>query len=228
MQKAGRIAIIVAIIVAIGALISISLFTGQKSTAEQVWDQQTTIGSLEAKNHFVLYTDIMCPYCAVLGQTIIHNQDEFKQWLADNDVLWEVRITDYLYEGSDIDSSRPAAESIYCAKNEGKFWDYYSAALEKLYQDYQSKGVAISKTSPQIKNLPDDYWYKIGQSVGLGESFKDCLDTHATAEAVEDATAKTAKVVSGMPSVFYNGEEGAIDGTRGWDILKTYLKTGLK
>ena len=114
MNKAGRIAIIVAIIIAIGTLVILSSST-KPSTAEQVWDEQTTIGSLEAKNHYVLYTDIMCPYCAVLGQTIIHNQDDFNQWLADNDVLWEVRITDYLYEGSGVEYSRPAAEAIYCA-----------------------------------------------------------------------------------------------------------------
>ncbi len=227
MNKAGRIAIIAAIIIAIGALVILSSST-KPSTAEQVWDEQTTIGSLEAKNHYVLYTDIMCPYCAVLGQTIIHNQDEFNQWLADNDVLWEVRVTDYLYEYSDFDYSRPAAEAIYCAKNEDKFWDYYTTALEKLYQDYQSKGIAVSKTAQQIKNLPDNYWQKIGESVGLGDDFKTCLDTHATANEVEETTAKASKVISGLPSVFYNGEEGAIDGTRGWDILKTYLNTGLK
>ena len=171
MNKAGRIAIIAAIIIAIGALVILSSST-KPSTAEQVWDEQTTIDSLEAKNHYVLYTYIMCPYCAVLGQTIIHNQDEFNQWLADNDVLWEVRVTDYLYEYSDFDYSRPAAEAIYCAKNEDKFWDYYTTALEKLYQDYQSKGIAVSKTAQQIKNLPDNYWQKIGESVGLGDDFK--------------------------------------------------------
>ena len=227
MQKAGRIAIIAVIVIVIGVIIIFGSSTKQ-STADQVWDEQTTLGNLEAKNHYILYTDLMCPYCAVLGQTIIHDQDKFNQWLSDNDVLWEVRITDYLYEGSGIEESRPAAESIYCARNEGKFWDYYSAALEQLYQDYQSKGIAISKTAPQIKDLPDDYWQKIGESVGLGEDFKTCLDTHATAEDVENATAKAAKVASGMPSIFYNGEEGVIDGTRGWDVVKSYLNTGLK
>lgn len=227
MQKVGRIAIIAAIIVVIGALIIVSSL-GQKSTADQAWNEQTVIGDLNAKNHYVLYTDLMCPYCAVLGQTIIHNQDKFNQWLTDNNVSWEVRVTDYLYEYSGVEYSRPAAEAIYCATNEGKFWDYYSAALEKLYQDYQSKGVAVSKTSPQIKNLPDDYWYKIGKSVGLGDDFKTCLDTHATVEAIEEATDKAANIINGLPAVFYNGEEGAIDGTRGWDTLKSYLETGLK
>lgn len=227
MKKAGRIVIIVAIIIALFAVIFLSSST-KTPNSEQVLDTQTTLGDLEAKNYYVLYTDLTCPYCAVLGQTIVHNEDEFEKWLSDNNVLWEVRITDFLYEYSGSEYSRPAAEATYCAKNEGKFWDFYRAAMEKMYQDYQSKGINVSKTSPRMTNLPDDYWNKIGKSVGLGEKFDNCLKNHESLAEVEAVTEKAAKEANGVPYVIYNGKEGNIDGTNGWNTLRSYLETGLK
>lgn len=227
MKKAGRIAILTTIIILLFTAFIFSS-TKQSSVADQIWDTRTTMGNTDAKNYYVLYTDMMCPYCAVLAQTIMHNEEEFEKYLADNDVLWEVRLTDYLYEGSGIEASRPAAEAAFCAKNEDKFWDFYHAAMEQMYQDYQSKGIGVSKTSPQIKNLPDDYWEKIGASVGLGESFVDCMDNHDTVAEIEDNTMKAAKVTEGIPYIYYNGQAGSIDGTNGWKTVKYYLDSGLK
>lgn len=227
MKKVGRIIILVAVIVLLFVVI-ITSTTTKPSVADQIWDEQTTMGNKEAKNYYVLYTDMMCPYCAVLAQTIIHNEDKFEQYLADNDVLWEVRLTDYLYEGSGVATSRPAAEAAYCAKNEGKFWDFYHVAMEQMYQDYQSKGIGISKTSPQIKNVPDDYWKKIGEKVGLGEKFVNCMSNHDTVAEIQANTQKAAQVTEGIPYIYYNGKAGMIDGTNGWDTLKAYLDSGLK
>lgn len=227
MKKVGRIALLAGIAILLFVAI-ITSTTKKTSLTDQIWDIRTTMGSTDAKNYYVLYTDMVCPYCAVLAQTIIHNEEEFEKFLAERDVLWEVRLTDYLYEGSGVANSRPAAEAGYCARNEGKFWEFYHAAMEQMYQDYQSKGIGVSKTSPQIGTLPDDYWKKIGASVGLGDSFVNCMKNHDTVEEIEANTAKAARVTQGVPYVFYNGEEGSIDGTNGWNTLKGYLSTGLK
>ena len=223
-----RIGGILAIAVVLFLIVIISL-TSKTPISEQVWNPATTLGDAETANHhYILYTDVMCPYCAVLAQTIQHNQSEFENWLSEHKVLYEVRATDYLYEGGSSKYSRPAAEATYCATRENKFWDFYHAAMEKMYKEYQSKGIGISKTSPQISNLPDDYFLKIGHSVGLGETFDNCIKNHETVSEIEENTKKAAKVAEGVPFMVYDGKAGGIDAQNGWDGVKLYLETGLK
>ena len=62
MKKALRIIGIVAIISIILAAIITSMNT-KPSNAEKVWDQAMTVGNLDAKNYFIVYSDLVCPYC---------------------------------------------------------------------------------------------------------------------------------------------------------------------
>lgn len=223
-----RIGGIVIIALALFFIIIFSL-TKKKDIGNQVWDIRTTLGDPEtATHHYVLYTDLMCPYCAVLAQTIQHNQSEFEAWLAEHKVLYEVRATDYLYEGANSKNSRPAAEAAFCATREDKFWDFYHAAMEQMYKDYQSKGIGVSKSSPQIPELKDDYFLKIAHSVGLGDSFDECFKNHFTVAEITEKTQKAAKVTNGVPYMFYDGTSGGIDASGGWETVKLYLETGLK
>lgn len=227
MNKIWRSIAIIGVIIALFAVIILNSSTKQ-SPADQAWNQAATVGDPEAKNFYVMYTDLMCPYCDYFSRAVMDNQEEFEQYLADNDILFEVRLTDYLYEASGIEYSRDAAEATYCAMREDKFWDYYHGALIALDHDYHSKGIGDSKTSPTIKNLPADYWLKIGHQVGLGEQFDRCVADHETADELDKNTERALQVANGMPFFQFNRFSTAgFDSSWGWDYVKMYLDAGL-
>lgn len=209
------------------ALIIVNL-TSKPSLSDQVWNQETTVGDLGAKNYYIMYTDLMCPYCDVFSRQTLEHWDEFEQYLADNDILFEIRLTDYLYEGSGHQMSRDSAEGAYCAMHEGKFWEYYHEAISSLWNDYHSKGIGSSKTATPIKDMPDDYWLNIGHKVGLGEQFDNCVNNHETVAEIEANTRKAAQSADGMPYFKFNRfTTSGFDNNWGWDYVLRYLDAGL-
>ncbi|MBR3220328.1 thioredoxin domain-containing protein, partial [Candidatus Saccharibacteria bacterium] len=60
------------------------------SLETKVWDTRTTIGSLDAKYHYIMYTDLMCPYCDVFSRVVKDNLDEFKRdYIDGKSILFE-------------------------------------------------------------------------------------------------------------------------------------------
>lgn len=225
--RVWRTVAIIAVALTFIGLMIISL-TAKQSPSEQAWNQATTMGNADAKNYYIMYTDIMCPYCDVFSRLTMENEAEFQQYLADNDILFEVRLTDYLYEGNGIQASRDSAEGAYCAMKEGKFWDYYHGAIQSLWDDYHSKGIGSSRNAPKITNMPDDYWQKIGHEAGLGADFDKCLANHDTVTEIEDNTRRALQVTDGMPYFKFNRFATAgFDNNWGWDYVKRYLDAGL-
>lgn len=225
----GRIIAIIAVVVAFVGLVLIS--NSQRQTSgDQLWNQEMSVGSLEARNFFIMYTDIMCPYCDVFSRATIEHWDEFTEYLASNDILFEIRLTDALYEGSDNKMSRDAAEAAYCAKRENKFWEFYHGAITALWQDYHSKGIGSSKTAAPITNMPDDYWLKIGHNdAGLGETFDNCVNNHETLEEVTTNTYRALQVSEGMPTFKFNKFTTSGFGENwGWEYVLRLLDAGLE
>ena len=120
MNKTGRIIALVAVVVVILAAIIASV-SYKPSNADQVWDMQTTVGNTDGKNYFIVYSDLACPYCIAFENAIIENQEAFEKYIDNNDILYEVRLSDYLYEYGEAkpQHSRYGAVAAYCAKNEG-------------------------------------------------------------------------------------------------------------
>lgn len=228
MNKTVRTIGIVAVIIALFAIIIANSSTKQ-AAADQVWNMEMTVGDAEASNYYVMYTDLMCPYCDFFSRAVMDNWDKFTEYLDEHKILFEVRLTDYLHFASGSQYSRDAAEAVYCAKREDKFWDYYHAALKALWDDYHSKGIGDSKTSPAITNMPSDYWTKIGHKVGLGEQFDRCVAEHEAGDELDTNTTKALQVAEGMPYFKFNDFTTAgFDSSWGWDYVKMYLDAGLK
>ncbi len=229
-QNKGRLWRLIAIItvgLAFVLLIIVSL-TSQPTPGDQVWNAETTVGNAKAKNYYVMYTDLLCPYCDVFSRQIMEHWDEFEQYLADNDILFEIRLTDYLYEGSGHQISRDAAEATYCAMHEDKFWDYYHGAIQSLWDDYHSKGIGSSKTAQPISNLPENYWLEIGHEAGLGERFDSCVKNHETVAEIEENTKRALQAADGMPYFKFNRfTTSGFDNNWGWDYVLRYLDAGL-
>lgn len=222
-----RIAAIILVVVALLFLVMSSLVS-KPQPSDQAWNAATTVGPADATRHYIMYTDLMCPYCDVFSRVVQDNWDEFTAYLDEHQILFEVRLTDYLYEASSSEYSRAAAEATYCAMREDKFWDYYHAAISALWKDYQSKGIGSNKTATPIQNLPKDYWTKIGHQIGLGAQFDQCVANHETVSELEDNTRRALQSAAGMPYFkFDRFTTSGFDDTWGWDYVKMYLDAGL-
>ena len=228
MNKVFRIFGIVAVIVVLIAAIVASM-TAKPSNAEKVWDEAMTMGNPDAKNYYIVYSDIVCPYCVAFDNAIIENEAEFEQYLKDHDILFEIRLSDFLYEYGESNpiSSRHSALGAYCAKNEGKFWDYYNLAITTVWNDYfKDNGKAAFA---KMAKLGKPYWIEMGKKVGLRDDFAQCVENETPLEEIKANAEKTSKLVSGLPSFKFNSYSPpgfSMDGT--WEDVKAYFKAGLE
>ena len=219
----GIIAVIILIIAAI-----VASMNNKPSTSEMIWDQQTAVGNPDAKNYFIIYSDLVCPYCIAFENAIVEHEEDFQNYIQENDILVEVRVSDFLYEYGETNPihSRYSAVATYCAKREGKFWDYYNQAVTSIWNDY-FKDLGKSAFS-KMSSINKDYWVNIGKQVGLGDDFVTCVENDETLDEVKENAAKTAKLVHGMPYFKFNDfVSSGFDLSWGYDYVLQYFQAGL-
>lgn len=228
MAKVFRIVGIVAVVAVLFAAIITSM-NHKTPNSEKVWDEAMTVGNIDAKNYFIIYSDVACPYCVAFENAIIENEEEFKEYIEKNDILVEIRLSDFLYEYGQSQSpeSRYGAEAIYCAKNEGKFWDYYNLVITRVWDEYYAENGKSAFT--EFNKLKKDYWIDMGEEVGLSDTFASCVENDETLEEVEANALKSVKLIDGMPYFKFNKETfSGFDLSWGWDYVKMYFESGLK
>mgnify|MGYP001006806909 FL=1 len=232
----GRLVRFSVIFIIVILFLSIALTSAPKNQdLNGIRDERTILGDKKAKNHYIMMTDIMCPYCDVFSRLAMENQEKFDKYLKDHDIVFEVRVTDFLYENN-MDKrgfSRMGAEAIACATDQNRFWDYYHQAIRRLWQDYHSKGIGSSKNAPAIKDLIPAYWESIASDVKLDNSFKSCLSEHKMLETVKQNTADATTLMlrhnlGGMPSFkFNNFTSSGFDTNWDYNYVERYLAAGL-
>ena len=144
-------------------------------------------------------------------------------------MLVEIRVSDFLYEYGQSKSieSRYGAEAIYCARNEGRFWDYYNLAITKVWNEYYAK---LGKSAfGEFNKLGKDYWIDMGEEIGLGETFVSCVENDETVTEIKKNAEKSAKLVNGMPYFKFNDSvQSGFDLSWGWEYVLMYFNSGLK
>ena len=220
------VGLILVVIIIFATIISSTMI--KPSNSDKVWDTEMTIGNPEAKNYFIVYSDLVCPYCVAFENAIVEHEEEFQKYLENNDILFEVRLSDFLYEYGETKpiSSRHSALSSYCAKSQGKFWDYYNLAVSKVWNDFfkESGKSAFSK----MQNLGKDYWIDIGKEIGLGEEFESCVQNEDTLEEIMKNAEKTTKLASGMPYFKFNDyTSSGFDLSWDYQYVLMYFQAGL-
>lgn len=219
---------IVALIIIIIAAISASL--NQKvPNSDRVWDPAMTIGSMDAENYFIIYSDIACPYCLAFENAIIENEESFEKYIENNDILLEVRLSDFLYEYGEHNpqSSRDSALAIYCARDAGRFWDYYNLTVTTVWNEFFRYDGKSGVT--RMDALDTNYWLSLGHSIGLGTDFDDCVTSQAPLAEIESRALKSAKTANGLPYFKFNSYIlSGFDLSWGWDYVQMYFDAGLK
>ena len=227
----GKVFRIIGVVAVLGVLIAaiVTSMTHKTPNSEIVWDKDMTVGNMDAKNYFIIYSDIACPYCLAFENAIIEHEDEFKEYIEKNDILVEVRLSDFMYEYGQSQSiqSRYSAEAIYCAKNEGKFWDYYNNLVVKVWNGW-FKGAGKAAYN-EFNKIEKEYYIKAGKEVGLGETFEACVENEEPLADIVKNAKKMTKLVDGMPHFkFNNYTPSGFDLNWGWEYVKLFFDSGLK
>lgn len=224
----GRVVAIIVIVLAIAGAIIASMSKGS-AVNNEVWYEEMTMGNLNAENHFIIYSDIACPYCIAFENAMIEHKEELEKYIETNDILIEVRATDFLFEYGESApvQSRYSAVATYCAKDEGKFWDYYDLAVTTVWNDWFKDSGKGAFT--EFGKMGKDYWIDMGKKVGLGDEFETCVKDGTTLDAVKADALRMVKYVNGLPYFKFNKYIlSGFDLSWGWEHVLMYFDAGLK
>ncbi len=242
MQKAIRAT---AIILAVGLLIALLIYNSMNPAKPeaQIWSQAMTLGDIETAEHkFYDYTDIMCPYCDKFALAMDAHLDDFKkEYVEEKKVYYELRLTNLLAsfhpeEDGLVANSTNSALAGYCAADQNKFWEWYGWILNRLNDDYFSKGIGDSSTAKQrVPKLEASYFSSVGDAIeGLDESgLAECMTKTETKETLNKWTKKAAaKIKGGLPYYVFNsyispGFDGNWETEHDWKNAKTLFEAGI-
>ena len=233
-----RIISITIIIAVVGAIFGLFVYNALNGTSFEgsAWNEQMTLGDVStAKRHYVMYTDIFCPYCDKFSDAVAAHKDEFMtDYIEDKKIYFEIRVTDMNYLAGHSNNSKPAGEGAYCAAKQEKFWDYYYALLGQIYKDYHSKGIGIDRNSERIPDLEMDYFYKVAKNTDLDyDSFVSCMENHETEEELNKNTQRAGNIVGGGVPYFTfdkfvtSGFAGNFDADKDYERVKLMMEAGL-
>jgi protein-disulfide isomerase len=194
-----------------------------KPVKNEVWNKAMTLGNTDNKNHFIEYTDMFCPYCAKFNHAL--GKDFERDYIETDKLFFELRLTDIISDHS-VNSTR-GGETGYCAAEQEKFWAYYDTILNNLKVDYHDKGIGVSKTSPKIPQLEDEYYLNAAREAKLDEEkFKTCLADGSGLKELRANTEKAAQLLpSGVPFFILNNySSSGFEGN--YDTVKRMIKAG--
>lgn len=235
MQKAIRITALVVVLGFLAALVVANILNPPRPDMS-VWNEAMTIGDAEtAKHHFIMYTDIFCPFCDKFSNAIAANEEDFKKhYIEDKNILFELRVTDVNYVNGHSNNSRPAGISAYCAARQGKFWDYYHALLKQMYDNYFAKGIGVDPYSEHIPDLSNQFFFDAAEATDLNkDSFKTCVENSETADELDKNTTRAQSLINGgVPRFVFDkyvadGFLGNWNTTNDYKQARTMLDAGL-
>jgi len=221
----------------VGFVVALIVFNASNPTEPEAkaWNSALAKGNPETGKHYIMYTDIFCPYCDKYSNALHANAKDFEEKYIDNgEIYYELRVTEINYLSGHSTNSRPGGETVYCAAKQEKFWEYYKAILDKLFEDYHSKGIGVSKAAEKIPELELSYFYEAGETAGLdGEAFQGCMENHEALDELSEATSKAQKIINGGIPYFVfgeykaNGFDGNWNTNNDWRQAKLMLEAGL-
>ncbi len=139
-----------------------------------------TKGNQKADITVVEFADYQCPHCA-------HFHQELKAMFPKYESKMKFVFIDFPVNRSGI--STKVSEGGYCAKEQGKYWEYHDLAFEN------SATLTMNSPTELAAQLKLD-----------AAKFKACLDSKAPKDYVAAAKKEGEKAgVSGTPSIFING-----------------------
>jgi hypothetical protein len=200
-------------------------YADQLSPTSPVWNQSLLVGDPTAQNHFIEYTDMFCPYCAKFNLALHGALADFEQnFITPKKMNLEIRLVSML---TDHENSDKGGAHSYCAARQNKFSEYYSAMVQKVNEQYFSKGIGAYHGAPDIPILPDSFFEDEYAKVGLDkQKMVECMQKGEGLSDLGIATATAQrKLPNGLPHfVFNNFTTSGFDGD--YSRIKTMFKAG--
>lgn len=140
------------------------------------------------------YVDFMCPHCKTFHDDA---NAAIKQLAAENKITFVQHPVAYLDRASTTKYSTRSSAASGCAADGGKFSEFADA----LFAAQPEEGSA---------GLSDAELIEIGKSVGLGDTFAQCVnDKRYVTWAGKVSNDATAAGITGTPTVLVNGQKVA-------------------
>lgn len=159
--------------------------TGLQATKDDV-----VLGDAKAPVTIIEYGDYQCPFCSKFFAEI--EPAIIEKYVKTGKAKFIFRSFQFLGP-----ESGAAAEAVYCAKEQGKFWEYHDAVYAAEHLDGQE----------QNGNLNRNLFLQIADGLNLDKTkFSDCIDGRKYAPRIQEDAANGQKVgVSSTPTTFVNG-----------------------
>ena len=228
----GKIIRWILVVIALGLVVAVFVWNANQDDSEvdaKVWNEQMTMGNASAENHFIEYTDAMCPYCTFFTLALHENEEDFQQnYLDNNKIYFELRLADILVDKND--NSHRANTASYCAADGGKFWDFYIELQDYLNEKYW-KYVDFSKIKENEKSdmevIKDQVYLDLASNAGLdSDTMLDCMDNNEDIQTqLASATTKAGPVISGVPYFVFNDYRSSGFGGN-YNTIKQMFKAG--
>lgn len=188
-------------------------------------DSVTVKGQEDAKHQMIVYTDLFCSHCNNFKRASV-NPNFNKDFIETGKLKYEVKLLAMFPER---DNDYTGAEMMHCAQKQGKddFWQFYNLISEKLHQKYFSKGIGVSKTSPQIENLELNFYLEEAKNTNLDiNKLTNCVQNHDTKADIDKMVASAVqKGFYGVPTFLIDGEPAISGFGEGYDYLTMMLKS---
>lgn len=149
--------------------------------------RSNTMGDPGAPVHIIEYVDFQCLYCLKFWQEV--EPEIIEQYVNTGTVYFEYRA--YPVIGPE---SKWAAEGVYCAGDQEKFWEFY----DTLFTNW---------TGENTGDYTREKLIQYAESIKLDlESFRNCLDDEKHKQTVEqDEASAEADGVHATPTFIING-----------------------
>lgn len=200
----------IAVIGAAALIIGLFIYNTQQTpdkvshTDSEAWHSGMTMGSADAPNTFVDYTDYFCSFC-----TDIYNAmgDQFKKDYVDTGLVrYEHRVVSVLESVSP--NAVQGAEAAYCAADQNKYWEYSASIIPRIETDYFKKGIGVKNVANPIPiaELPLEYFSKSAEAAKLDvDEFETCMTDHSNEPVVRENTSRALQLgVQGLPYLVVN------------------------
>lgn len=148
-------------------------------------DDDEVIGGKNAKVTMICFSDYQCPYCGKLEQGAIKQIK--KEYIDTGKIKYAFRDFPLSFHPF----AEKAAIAAYCAKEQGKFWEYH----EKVFEN------SASLSDAKLKELAEELELDTSK-------FESCLASDkAKAEVQKDFSDGQKAGVTGTPTCFINGQK---------------------
>lgn len=190
------------------------------------WNEAMVMGSSDAPNKMVQYTDYFCSFCAQVHEAM---GEEFKEKYIDSGVLsFEARVVDLLKE---LSVNTPKGnQAAFCAADQDKYWEYSDEIIAKIDEDYFSKGIGVKNVANPVKipKLEDEYFLEPAIAVEMDEvEFSSCINNNIHQEVISRNSEMAIGLgVTGLPGIVVNNYTASGFGGGGFAELELVLEAG--